>query len=36
MWCMVQIIVVIEKLIKRAEKGETEEGSHLLFSREFQ
>ena len=36
MWCMVQLMIVIEKLIRRAERGEIEVGSGLLFSREFQ
>ena len=36
MWCMVQLMIVIEKLIRRAKRGETEVGSGLLFSREFQ
>ena len=35
-WCMVQMKIVIEKLIRRAERGESKVGSGLLFSREFQ
>ena len=35
-WCMVQMKIVIEKLIRRAERGESEVGSGLLFGREFQ
>ena len=35
-WCMVQMMIVIEKLIRRAERGESEVGSGLLFGREFQ